>query len=150
MLIVLVAVLGGISLYLNRDWFAGDNIHIYHRSLPQRTILFKRKRPAPVDDSLVNPVMFGFDRKLKLTSVQVFVLSAIETNKYALPIWQLVSESNSVPTKDLTYGAPVKGMHPKVPGATPDQLQPGEKYRLAIETASLKAQHDFEAVAKTQ
>ena len=150
MLIVLVAVLGGFSLYLNRDWFAGDNIHIYHRSLPARASLFKRKRSAPPDNSPANPVTFGFDRKLKLTSVQVVVLSAIETNKYALPIWYLVSESNSVPTKDLTYGVPLKGMHPKVPGATPDQLQPGEKYRLMIETASLKAQHDFDAVAKTQ
>ena len=149
MLIALVVVLGGISLYLNRDWFAGDYIHISHRSLP-RPGLFKRKRPPQPDDSPVNPVMFGFDRKLKLTSVQVFVLSMIETNKYALPIWHLVSESNSVPTKDLTYGAPIKGMHPKVPNATPDQLQPGEKYRLMIETAALKAQHDFEAVARTQ
>src|ERR1051325_6938409 len=135
MLVALVVILGGISLYLNRDWFAGDNIHISHRSLPPRPGLFKRKRPVPVDDSPVNPVTFGFDRKLKLTSVQVFVLSAIETNKYALPIWHLVSESNSVPTKDLTYGAPVKGMHSKVPKATPDQLQPGEKNRLMIETA---------------
>ena len=151
MLIALVAALGGISLYLNRDWFAGDNIHIYHRSLPVRAGLFKRsKRPPIPENSLVNPVVFGFDRKLKLTSVEVFPLSTIETNKYALPIWHLVSESNSIPTKDLTYGVPVKGMHPKVPGATPDELQPGEKYRLVIETASLKAQHDFDAVAKTQ
>src|SRR4051812_5413494 len=92
MLIVLAAVLGGLSLYLNRDWFAGDNIHIYHRSLPARPGFFKRKRPANVDDSLVNPVTFGFDRKLKLTSVQVFPLSALQTNKYAFPIWYLVSE----------------------------------------------------------
>jgi hypothetical protein len=150
MLIALVVVLGGISVYLNRDWFAGDNIHISHRSLPPRPGLFKRKRPAPADTSPSNPVTFGFDRKLKLTSVQVFVLSAIDTNKYALPIWHLISESNSVPTRDLTYGVPIKGMHPKVPNATPDELQPGEKYRLMIETASLKAQHDFEAVAKSQ
>jgi hypothetical protein len=149
MLIALVVVLGGISLYLNRDWFAGDNIHISHRSLPSRG-LFKRKRPTPADNSPSNPVTFGFDRKLKLTSVQVFVLSAIETNKYALPIWHLISESNSVAMRDLTYGVPIKGMHPKVPNATPDELQPGEKYRLMIETASLKAQHDFEAVAKSQ
>ena len=150
MLIVLVAALGGLSLYLNRDWFAGDNIHIYHRSLPDRPSLFKRKRPAATDNSPVNPVLFGFDRKLKLTSVQVFLRSMIETNKYALPVWHLVSESNSIPTRDLTYGAPVKGMHPKFKDATPDQLQPGEKYRLVIETAALKAQHDFEAVAKTR
>jgi hypothetical protein len=113
--------------------------------------LFKRKRqPTTLDDSPVNPVLFGFDRKLKLTSVQVFPLSAIETNKYALPIWHLVSESNSVPTKDLTYGAPVKGMHPRISGTTPDSLEPGESYRLVIETAAkLKAEHDFSTVPKT-
>ena len=149
MLIALVAVLGGLSLYLNKDWFAGDNIHIYHRSLPARPGFFKRRRPTTTDDSLVNPVLFGFDRKLKLTSVQVIPVSDIETSKYPHAIWYLVSESNSVPTKDLTYGTPVKGMHPKVSGTSPDQLQPGEKYRLLIQTASLRAQHDFVPVAKT-
>ncbi len=148
MLIALVALLGGLSLYLNRDWFAGDNIHIYHRSLPVRTGLFKRKRP-PADDSLVNPVIFGFDRRLKLVAVQVIPVSDIETSKYPHAIWHLVSESNSVPTKDLTYGVPVKGMHPKISGTTADSLQPGERYRLLIETASLKAQHDFIPVPKT-
>lgn len=148
MLIALVAVLGGLSLYLNRDWFAGENIHVYHRSLPARAGLFKRKRAA-TDDSLVNPVLFGFDRKLKLTSVQVIPVSDIETNKYPHAIWYLVSDSNSVPVKDLTYGVPVKGMHPKISDTIPDQLQPGERYRLLIETASLKAQHDFVPVPKT-
>ena len=148
MLVALAVLLGGFSLYLNKDWFAKENIHIYHRSLPARSGFFKRKRPT-VDTSLVNPVIFGFDRKLKLTSVQVIPVSDIETSKYPHAIWHLVSESNSAPTKDLTYGAPVKGMHPKVPSTTPDDLQPGEKYRLLIETASLKAQHDFVPVPKT-
>jgi hypothetical protein len=148
LLIALALVLAGLSLYLNRDWFAGDNIHIYHRSRPARTGLFKRKK-APPDTSLVNPVVFGFDRKLKLTSVQVIPVDDIKTNKYPHPIWYLVSDSNSVPTKDLTYGVPVKGMHPKISGTTPDDLQPGENYRLLIETAALKAEHDFSPLPKT-
>jgi len=148
MLIALAAVLGGFSLYLNKDWFAGDNIHISHRSLPNRSGLFRRNRATP-NDSRVNPVIFGFDRKLKLTSLQVIPLSDLRTNKYPHAIWQLVSESNSVPTKSLTYGVPIKGMHPKISGTTPDPLEPGESYRLLIETAKLKAEHDFSAVPKT-
>ena len=32
MLLGLVVLLGGISLYLNKDWFAKDTIQIYHRA----------------------------------------------------------------------------------------------------------------------
>ena len=68
MLIALAVLLGGISLYLNKDWFAEDNIQIYYRSRPARAGFFRRaKRP---DDS-ANPVAFWFDRKLKLTSLKV-------------------------------------------------------------------------------
>ena len=147
-LIVVAVVLGGLSLYLNRDWFAGDHIHVYHRSMP-RPSFSRRKPPVVADDSPVNPVVFGFDRKLKLTSVQVIPVSDIQTSKYPHAIWYLVSDSNSVPTKDLTYGVPVKGMHPKVAGTTPGQLTPGDTYRLLIVTASAqKAEHDFQAIAK--
>jgi hypothetical protein len=34
-------------------------------------------------------------------------------------------------------------MHPAIQGALPDALEPGVRYRLFVETASLKAQHDF-------
>ena len=80
MLIVLAVVLGGISLYLNKDWFAGEIIQIHHRSRPARLGFFRRgKRPA---DSLTDPIFFAFDRKLKLTALKVIPVSEIETNKY--------------------------------------------------------------------
>ena len=46
LLLALVALLGGFSLYLNRDWFARDNIQIYHRSRPMRANVFRKKRPS--------------------------------------------------------------------------------------------------------
>ena len=147
LLLALVALLGGFSLYLNRDWFARDNIQIYHRSRPSRLSLLRRKRAA--DDSPVNPIVFGFDRRLKLTSVKVIPLSAIQTNKYPHPIWHLVSESNSVPTKDFTYGASIRGMHSAIKDATPDPLEPGATYRLVVEAGSFKGNHDFVPVART-
>ena len=148
MLIALVAVLGGFSLYLNRDWFAKENIHIYHRSRPARAALFRRKHVDTA--SSINPIVFGFDRKLKLTCLKVIPVSAIETNKYPHPIWHLVSESNSVAIKDFSYGTPIQGMHPAVKGAIPDPLEPGVPYRLEIEAGPLKAEHDFTPSERTQ
>ena len=147
LLIAFAFLLAGLSLYLNRDWFAKDNIQISHRSRPARAVLLRRKRPA--DDSLVNPIVFGFDRKLKLTSLKVIPLPDIQTNKYPHPIWHLVSESNSVPTKDFAYGARISGMHPAVQGAAPDPLEPGATYRLMIEAGPVKCSHDFAPVPRT-
>jgi len=79
----------------------------------------------------------------------VIPVREIGDQQYPRPIWHLVSDSNSVPTKDLVYGIPVRGMRPSVKGATPDPLEPGEKYRLLIEAGSLKGQHDFVPVART-
>jgi hypothetical protein len=148
MLIALAVVLGGFSLYLNKDWFAKDNIHIFHRSLPQRPGRFRRNRAAAVS-STTDPVLFGFDHKLKIKSVKVIPLADIATNKYPHAIWHLISESNSVPTKEFTYGAPISGMHPALKGVTADPLEPGAQYRLFIEADNRKAEHDFTAVART-
>ena len=146
-MIVLAVLLAGFSIYLNKDWFSKDGIHIFHRSRPSRGF-FRRGRPAP-DSGAVNPVTFGFDRKLKLKSVKVIPVSDVETNKYPHPIWQMVSESNSVPVKDFTYGGYIPGMHPAVKGALADPLEPGVNYRLFVETADFKGQHDFVPVEKT-
>jgi hypothetical protein len=145
LLLGLVALLGGLSLYLNRDWFANDNIHIYHRSRPAQGRLFGRIRPEMAD---ISPIVFGFDRKLKLTCLKVIPLSDIQTNKHPHPIWHLVSESNSVPIKDFLYGQRVQGMHPAIREATPDPLEPGVGYRLLVEAGAVKAEHDFVPVPR--
>jgi hypothetical protein len=141
MLIALAVVLGGLSLYLNLDRFGKEKIQIRHRS-----------RPALPGDSrsVVEPLFFAFDRSLKLTSLQVIPMREVETNKYPHPIWHLISDSNSVPTEDFTYGIPIEGMRPAVKGATPDPLEPGVKYRLLIKAGALKLEHDFVPVAQTR
>lgn len=148
MLIALAVVLGGFSLYLNKDRFARDDIHISHRSRPQRPGMFRRGRPNPVV-SATDPVLFGFDSTLKLKTVKVIPLSDIATNKYPHAIWHLVSESNSVPIKEFAYGSPIPGMHPALKGVVPDPLEPGVQYRLFIQTEGRKAEHDFTAAART-
>ena len=148
MLIALAVVLGGISLYLNKDWFAGDIIQIQSRSRPARGAISRRtKRP---ETSPTDPVFFAFDRKLKLASLKVIPVSDIETNKYPHPIWHLVATTNSARITEFTYGGYVPGMRPAVPGATADPLEPGVKYRLLIEANNgAKAEHDFVPVPLT-
>lgn len=146
-LVASAVVLGGLSLYLNKDWFARDSIQIHHRSRPARFGYFRRNQPPPT--AATDPIYFAFDRKLKLTSLKVIPVSEIETNKYPHPIWELVSDSNSVPTAEWSYGMLVRGMRPAVKGATPDPLEPGVKYRLLIQAGKVKAQEDFVPVSRT-
>ena len=146
-LIASTVVLGGLSLYLNKDWFARDSIQIHHRSRPARFGYFRRNRPPPTEAT--DPIYFAFDRKLKLTSLKVIPVSEIETNKYPHPIWEMVSDSNSVPTAQWSYGMPIRGMKPAVKGATPDPLEPGVKYRLLVQAGKIKAQDDFVPVPRT-
>ncbi|MCX6923191.1 MAG: hypothetical protein NT154_08280 [Verrucomicrobia bacterium] len=147
MLIALAVLLGGLSLYLNKDWFGGEDIQIHHRSRPGRAGFVRRNRPSPSPET--DPIFFAFDRKLKLTSLKVIPVSDIETNKYPHPILHLVSKSNSIPIAEWSYGWPIPGMRPAVQGATPDPLEPDVKYRLIIEAGKLKVEHDFVPVART-
>lgn len=147
LLIALAVLLGSLSLYLNKDWFAKDNIQIYHRSRPARGP-FARGRGQ--QDAAINPIVFGFDRKLKLTDLKIIPLSDLSTNKYAQPIWHLVSESNSAPVKAFMYGMRISGMHPAIKGAVPEPLAPGVTYRLFVQAGPKKAQHDFVPDPATQ
>ena len=93
---------------------------------------------------------FFFTAKYKLTSVKVVPLDALKTNKYAHPIWHLISDSNSVPVKSIIYGVPIRGMKPDVKGARPAALEPNVPYRLLVEAGSLKGEHDFQTTEKAQ
>jgi len=147
MLVAAGFVLGAWSIYLNRDWFAKDHIQIFDRSRPARGPLAARGRAR---NPAINPIVFGFDRDLRLTSLKVIPVSDLETNKYAHPVWELITESNSVPIKEFGYDAHIRGMHPLVKGAEADPLEPGVKYRLLIEAGAQKAEHDFVPVPRTE
>ncbi len=137
MLVAFAVLLGGISLYLNKDWFAKDDIQILSRSLPANRGFFGRKKPV---DGPTDPIYFDFNRKFKLTSVKVISVQEAVTNKYPHEFWHLITESNSVPTKDFSYGCHIKGMHTDVKGAAADPLEPGVRYRLLVEAGPMKAE----------
>ena len=143
---------GGLLLYLNRDWFAGERIQIHTRVVPSTLMRLQRRQPpaGAAETPAAAPVLFEWERKLKLTSVKVVPVSAIETNKYAHETWHLISDSNSIPTRGFIYGTFVPGMRAATKGLDPEPLVPGEKYRLLLQAGSFKAEHDFIAEARGQ
>ena len=141
----LVVLLAGLSLYLNRDVFAPEVIQMSHRSIAPRPGMLR----GPAAKASANPVVFILNKNLQLTEVKVVVASDAETNKYPHAIWDLVSDSNSVPTKEFIYGAPIRGLKLAIKGAGADPLQPGVNYRIVVEAGSKKLQHDFIPVPRT-
>lgn len=141
---ILILGLTGLSLYLNKDSFRSDGIQITHRLSPW----MRDKRPNTRANDLSVPVTFMLNGFYKLTSVRVFESAKVETNKYAVPVWRIISDSNSVPTSSFNYGSYIKGMHPEAKGTRPEALQPGVTYRLVVVTdQKLEARHEFTITA---
>ena len=88
-------------------------------------------------------VSFALDGKYRLTSVKVVAASDYATNKYANPLWHLISDSNSVPTKAIVYGFPIKGMKPATPKARPEPLLPNVPYIMMVDAGKIHAQTNF-------
>lgn len=140
-LTVLILLLAGFFLYLNRDWFVSEKIQISHRSGPP--LRFGNRFRQNNQNKAVTPLFFELNRKLNISSVKVIPVSAIETNRFPHPIWHIVPILHPVATRGFEYGASIPGMEPSVRGDVPDPLEPGVKYRLIVEAGSLKAEHDF-------
>lgn len=148
LVLLLVAILlFGAYVYYFTDWFAPDNIHIVHTIRPG-TMSRRAQAKSVKTQPAVNLVSFSLDRKCKLTEIRVVPVSDLSTNKYPQPIWHLVSDSNTVPTKAFIYGANVRGLHPKVKGAQADPLEPGATYRLYVAAGDLKGEHDFKTTVQ--
>ncbi len=91
---------------------------------------------------------FGLDRYYRLTDVKVVPLAEWQTNHSVLPLWHLVSDSKSAPTKFFFYGQDIDGMKPFLPGTQPKPLETNVVYRLFLSAGSVNGQHDFQIGGK--
>ena len=131
-------LLAAAYVYFFTDLFNKQAIQIIPQIRPSRGSTSKDPTIAPV-----YPVSFSFNGKYSFTSVKVLSASELATNKYANPLWHLISDSNSLPTKAIVYGVPIKGMKPAIPRARPEPLQPDVPYVLIVEAGSIKGRTNF-------
>ena len=136
-LTIIVLALAALYIYTS-DWFSKPTIQIIFQIRPSGPSRIPRN-----DDTAVYPVSFSFDKKYQLTSVKVVSAAEFLTNKYAHPLWHLISDSNSAPAKVIIYGQQLRGMKPAVAKARPQPLQPNISYLLMIEAGKLKGQTEF-------
>lgn len=140
MLAGLAIVLAAVYVVYFTDWFRPKTMQIYHtiRVLPARNTV--RGKPVPATPQL----LFGLSRQFALTEITVFPLSALATNHNPMPVWHVVSESNSIPLKSFAYGQNIRGLKPFVAGIKPQPLESNVVYRMIVEAGVVKGQHDFE------
>jgi hypothetical protein len=125
-------VLGGIYIHFFTHWFEKQEIAITASLRPSRRA-----------GETVLPVFFTLNDDYKLTSLKVIPLENDKFNPLAAPVWHLVSDSNSVPTRAFGYGQGIRGMKPALKGVRPDPLTPGVVYRLILSAGDLTGHKDF-------
>src|SRR6516164_5318199 len=88
-----VLVVAGLLAYIYRDAFRPQEILITHRVVVGPPI---RGLSRTNQDLKIAQVAFGLDRKYKLTEIKVISLTALETGTKMVPLWHVISDSNSV------------------------------------------------------
>jgi hypothetical protein len=117
-------------------WFKPKTMQIYHTNRD----IFHLRHPR---GGQLPGLRFVLNQPFKLTSIEVFPPGA-QTNPEALPLWHLISDSNSEPVKSFFYGQPVRGLKPAVSGSLAQPLSNDVPYHLIITAGRIKGEHDFE------
>ena len=138
-LLAIAALLGAAYLCLFTDLFNKETIQIIPQIRPGRASNVSGSGDKPP----VCPVSFSFNGKYQLTSVKVVPADDLATNKYANPVWHIISDSNSVATKAVVYGYPVKGMKPAIARTRPEPLLPNIPYVVMVEAGKIKGRTNF-------
>jgi hypothetical protein len=136
-LVAFLLILGVLYVVFFTDWFRKKTLTIVPSARPERGIA----AGTPL------PVYFKLNRSCELTSLKVIPLQGTNFDAHTPPIWYLVANTNSRPTKLFQYGVPIRGMHPAIPKAQPEPLEPGHVYRMIVSTTDLTGYTDFKTMA---
>jgi hypothetical protein len=140
-------MLAAFFVYAFTDWGRRPGMQISHAASVRKPNANAKPRARNNNTNL--PVMrFNLDRAYPLTEVKVVRLSEWRTNPLALPLWHLITDSNSVPTRRFNYGAPLRGMKPIAPRVRPQPLETNVGYRLFLTAGPVQGQHDFTLPSK--
>ncbi len=135
--VVLLIALAAVYLIWFTDWFKPKTIRIFSTI---RQVHNRRHRNA-TEPALI----FGLEpAMIELTEIKVVPLADFKKNPETLPLWHLVSDSNSVPVKNFIYGYGIRGMRSSIGGAEPGQLDSNTVYRIFIKAGNAKGEKDFQ------
>jgi hypothetical protein len=129
-------LVGGIYVHFFTHWFEKPAI-----------VIIPSFRPGRRADDTTYQIFFTLNGDYKLTSVKVIPFQDDKFNPLTAPVWNLVSDSNSVPTRAFRYGQGIRGMKPALKGVRPDPLTPGTVYRLIVAAGDVTGSKDFKAKA---
>jgi hypothetical protein len=135
-LITFAVALGVVYVVFFTEWFRPQTVKIFHT-----TRFTSRQRAA---GGAMPELMFGLSQKMPLSEITVISLDPAQTNLTSVPLWHLISNSNSVPVKSFFYGQYIRGLKPAVAGSRPEPLATNVPYRLIVQSGKIKGQHDFE------
>ncbi len=137
---VLLVLLACLYVVFFTDLFAAKSIEVTPMIRPSRILAPK---PSDPFQPSVFPVTFLMRGNWNLTSIKVVSVQELKTQKYPVPVWHLISDSNSVPTRSFFYGERIRGMKPGIPRARPEPLQPNVEYVLLLEAGKVKGRANF-------
>ena len=116
-LVILAAGLGVLYAVFYTNVFRSKPIHIEHTIRSLREAWNSNGRRVDTTGRDPTGVTFSLNQDYRLTSVKVVPLAEWQTNRYAVPVWELVSRAGSPPVNSFGYGLPIRGMTPSPPGA---------------------------------
>lgn len=139
-LVIAALVLAVLYVSYFTDWFGRQSIQIIvqNRPIAQRMDPKKQAEAPPTF-----PVSFAFNRKYELTSIKVVKTDDLKSQRFPTPLWHLISDTNSGPTKAMVYGIAPRGMHPAVEDSQPEPLLPGVSYTLMVEAGKFRGATNF-------
>jgi len=147
-LVATVITLAAIYVFFFTDWFKPQHLEIFHTSRSMPASRFgPRVRAGNANTAIVQ---FGLNGAYRLTEIKVIDLNQWKTNPSVLPMWHMVTDSNSVPVKIFPYGVAIGGMRPLVGNEWAKPLEPNTTYRIIVSSGKRTGEHDFVTIAKSE
>ena len=137
LLVIFLIALAAVYVIWFTDWFKPKTFHVSHTI---RQMHFRRQGVVNTEPVLI----FGIEPPQEVTEIKVVSLADFEKDAETLPIWHLVSDSNSPPVKDFVYGRRIRGLRPSIAGSEAGELQTNMVYRIFIKAGKARGQQDFE------
>jgi hypothetical protein len=142
-LVIFTVILAGVYICCFTDGLKKKQMGIEHAVRPNVAVPSQRGNPGNPANPSAYTVTFSLGHEYKLTSVKVVLVAEFQTNHNVHPLWHLVGDAKSDPTRFIVYGMPVPGMKPSVTGANAEPLAYDVEYCLLVEVGRIKGEHNF-------